>query len=142
MDGFYLPILHEDGSVEKRHFHFSTASAGQLRTDKTQFVSDEAWKKIESKMLCGLTWDAINAKGGINVNKLLAYISLSSGATDRWDNFDIDRSIVIPDFKGPVTGVMKYINPDYTYSIKEHTVYITHNDGIGMMLPSVAEIDG
>ena len=47
MNGFYLPILQEDGSCELRHFDVVTASAGQLRRDKVQCLSDDAWAKIK-----------------------------------------------------------------------------------------------
>ena len=68
MDGFIIPILHEDGRVENRHYRCLTASAGQLRRDKCIFMSDKIWKEIHKRLECGLSWDVVNAKGGINVN--------------------------------------------------------------------------
>ena len=44
--------------------------------------------------MCGLTINKINAKGGNNVNKHLAYMALTNSATDEWPEFDIDKSIV------------------------------------------------
>lgn len=137
-DGFDMPILHEDGTVEVKHYICQTASAGQLRTDKVQFLEEKAWQRIQGKIQCGLDWDTLNSKGGINVNKLMAYTALPCSATDPWD-MDIDRCIVIPDFIAPVTGQMKFLKPDYSSEIGEHTVMINHCDGCGMMLPSVSE---
>lgn len=50
----------------------------------------------------------------------------------------IDRCIVIKDFEASVTGMMKYIKPDYSSETSVQTVTINHCDGIGMMLPSVS----
>ena len=138
LDGFTMPILNEDGTVTIKRYICQTASAGQLRTDKLQFISTDMWEKIKRQMQCGMDWDTLNQKGGINVNKLMAYSALNCSATDPWD-FDIDRCIVIRDFEAPVTGLMQYIRPDYTSSIGQQTVMINHCDGIGMMLPSVSE---
>lgn len=138
MDGFDMPILNEDGTVAVKHYVCQTASAGQLRTDKVQFLEQHAWQRIQNRIQCGLDWDALNKKGGINVNKLMAYTALPCSATDPWD-MDIDRCIVIRDFEAPVTGLMKYLKPDYSSEIGEHTVKINHCDGCGMMLPCVSE---
>ena len=43
--------------------------------------------------------DKINSKGGNNVNKHLAYMALANSATDQWNDFDIDRCIVVDDFE-------------------------------------------
>lgn len=137
-DGFTMPILLDDGSVITKKYRFATASAGQLRTDKIQAISEDKWMEIESKLLCGLTFDMINELGGINANKLLAYIALASSATDPWPEMDIDRCIVVDDFEAPVSGIVDYINDDYTIERGERTTTIAHTDGCGMMLPSVS----
>lgn len=137
LDGFDMPILHEAGTVEVKHYVCQTASAGQLRTDKVQFLEEHAWKRIQGKIQCGMDWDRLNKKGGININKLMAYTALPCSATEPWD-LDIDRCIVIRDFEAPVTGQMKYLKPDYSSEVGEHTIKINHCDGCGMMLPSVS----
>ena len=121
-------------------YKFFTASAGQIRTKKTVFIKESLWKQHEASLMCGLSVDSINEQGGINVNKYLAYLALSNSATDLWEDFDIDRCIVVPDFEGAVTGLVDYID-DVTYEVerKEVTVGIEHTDGCGMMLPSVSE---
>lgn len=121
-------------------YKFFTASAGQIRTKKTVFIKESLWKQHEASLMCGLSVDSINEQGGINVNKYLAYLALSNSATDLWEDFDIDRCIVVPDFEGAVTGLVDYID-DVTYEVerKEVTVGIEHTDGCGMMLPSVSK---
>lgn len=139
LDGFILPILLPNGEVENRHFSFVTASAGQLRTDKIQCLSDAAWDKIHKHIQCGLDWDTINAKGGLNVSKLFAYSALCSGATEPWPDVDLENVIVIKDFSGNVTGMMDFINPDYTVERGVRTVEIKHSDGCGMARPDVVD---
>lgn len=116
-----------------------TASAGQIRTKKTVFIKEELWNKYEKTLMCGLTQDKINELGGINTNKYLAYLALCNSATDSFDNFDIDRSIVVPDMETVVSGVVDYID-DKTYKIERKLmdIEINHTDGCGMMLPSVS----
>lgn len=140
LDGFIIPLLQQDGTVLEKKYRFHTASAGQLRTDKIQCLSEEMWNKIHVSLECGMDWETLNKQGGINVNKFLAYTALPSSATDPWD-MSIDRCIVIRDFEAPVTGVMKYIKPDYSSVIGEQTVSINHCDGIGMMRPDVSPIN-
>ena len=138
MNGFVMPILTDNG-VEKRHYRFFSASAGQLRRDKIVLISDNAWEKVHKRLECGMTWELINERGSLNPNKYMAYLSLSSSATEEWEDFDIDRCIVIDEFKAPVTDRMMYIKPDYTYEIGVQTVVIDHTDGCGMMLPEVSK---
>lgn len=133
-DGFYMPIMMPDGAVDMRHYTVESASAGQLRTDKLFALSDEAIKKTEC-LKCGLSTEKINAKGGICVNKLLAYTSLEYSATDRWLDFNIDKSIVVPDFETEVSGRMLYINNEYKQLKGMNKVSIKHTDGAGMILP-------
>ena len=139
MNGFYMPILNRDGSVENRHYHFYTASSGQLRRDKFMAISDVVWDRVHNQLECGITWDVINAKGGINSNKLSAYEALMNSATEVWDDFNIDSVIVVDDYEGEVTDRMIYIKPDYTFEKGIQTVKITHTDGCGMMLPEISD---
>lgn len=67
-DGFTFDILKDDGTVETKKFQYLTSSAGQLRTSKISCISEEMWQKIHDRIMCGLTFEKINAKGGCNVN--------------------------------------------------------------------------
>ena len=67
LDGFTMDLLIDGNVVTKKYRYFSS-SAGQLRTDKISFVSEDMWEKIKDRIECGLTWDKINARGGMNVN--------------------------------------------------------------------------
>lgn len=119
-------------------YKYFTSSAGQIRKKKAVFIKESVWNDIEKTVMCGLTIDAINARGGNNVNKHLAYMALANSATDKWKEFDIDRCIVIDDFETNVEGIFDYIDEtDYSVTRKNGEVPIPHTDGAGMMLPSV-----
>lgn len=119
-------------------YKYFTSSAGQIRKKKAVFIKESVWNNIEKTVMCGLTIEAINAKGGNNVNKHLAYMALANSATDEWKEFDIDRCIVVDDFETNVEGVFDYIDEtDYSITRKTGEVPIPHTDGAGMMLPSV-----
>lgn len=67
VDGFTMDILVDDKVVRKKYHYFSSSS-GQLRTDKTVFLSDDIWEKLKGRIECGMDWETINARGGMNVN--------------------------------------------------------------------------
>lgn len=130
-NGFYM-------NGEK--YVFFSASAGQIRTKKFVAVKETALAGCMDKLTCGLSLDAINAKGGVNVNKYLAYLALCNSATDVWEDFDIDRCIVVDDFETNVKGLVDYIKvEDGSITRQEMDVPITHTDGCGMVLPSVSK---
>lgn len=124
----------------KEKYIYLTSSAGQIRTKKTVFIKESIWNKYEKTLMCGLTVPKINELGGINANKFLAYLALSNSATDQWNNFDIDRCIVVKDFETHVESEVDFIN-DSTYEIerKKLPIPITHTDGCGMILPKLSK---
>lgn len=134
IDGFTMDLLIDGRIVQKKYRYFAS-SAGQLRTDKLAFLSEDIWNMIKERVECGMDWKTINERGGMNVNKMLAYWSLCSSASIPWTEFDVDKVIVIPDVQAEVTDRMLYIKPDYTVEDAIRTVIINHTDGAGMYLP-------
>lgn len=133
-------LIYHGFTYKGEKYIFFTASAGQIRTKKTVFVKESVWNKHEKTIMCGLTLAAINAKGGNNPNKHLAYMALNNSATDVWEGFDIDKTIVIDDFETEVFGTYDFVD-DVEYTIKRISDYIpiTHTDGAGMMLPCMGK---
>ena len=133
-------LIHHGFMYKGEKYVYFTSSAGQIRTKKTVFVKESVWKKYEKSLMCGLTMDDINAKGGNNPNKHLAYLALANSATDVWEEFDIDKTIVIGDFETDVFGTYDLVD-DEDYSIKRVSDYvpIPHTDGAGMMLPCMGK---
>lgn len=120
----------------ERYMYF-TSSAGQIRKKKAMFIKESVWTGIERKIMCGLTIEKINAKGGNNVNKHLAYLALTNSATDEWKEFDIDKTIVIDDFETNVYGTYDFVDEtDYSVTRKNDSIPVPHTDGAGMILPN------
>ena len=121
-------------------YRYFTSSAGQIRKKKAVFIKESVWNQVEKTVMCGLTIDKINSKGGNNVNKHLAYMALANSATDQWVDFDIDRCIVINDFETNVPGTFDFIDEkDYSIERKTGLVPIPHTDGAGMILPCLMD---
>lgn len=119
-------------------YKYFTSSAGQIRKKKAVFIKESVWNNIEKTAMCGLTIENINKKGGNNVNKHLAYLALTNSAADEWDNFDINKCIVIDDFETNVYGTFDFIDEtDYSISRKTDFIPIAHTDGAGIVLPTV-----
>lgn len=142
---YYFDILKDIISngfyFQGEKYIFLTASAGQIRTKKVVFIKASTWQRIEKTMMCGLSVDIINEKGGINSNKFLAYTALNNSATDEWKEFDIDKTIVIDDFETNVLGDFDFVDEkDFSITRKRDYVPITHTDGCGMILPDAFDI--
>lgn len=130
-------LIHYGFFYNGERYIYFTSSAGQIRTKKVVFIKERIWNAHQKTIMCGLTVDSINAKGGNNTNKHLSYLALFNSATDVWENFDIDKTIVIDDFETNVYGTYDLVD-DADYSIKRMLDYvpITHTDGAGMILPN------
>jgi hypothetical protein len=139
---YYFEILKD---IVVNGFYYSnekyivlTASAGQIRTKKTVFIKERLWNEYKNTLTCGLSIREINSKGGVNINKYLAYLALINSATDKWEGFNIDKTIVVEDLETMVNGEVDFID-DKTYTITRKTmnIPIVHTDGAGMYLPSI-----
>lgn len=140
---YYLDIFKDicfyGFTYQGEKYKYFTSSAGQIRQKKAVFIKESVWNRIEKTVMCGLTVDKINAKGGNNVNKHLAYMALTTSATDAWEEFDIDKSIVIDDFETNVYGTFDFVDEtDYSITRTTDHVPIPHTDGAGMILPCVS----
>lgn len=133
-------LIYYGFTYKGEKYIYFTSSAGQIRTKKTVFIKESVWKQYEKTIMCGLTIDAINKKGGNNPNKHLAYMALTNSATDVWNEFDIDKTIVVDDFETNVYGTYDLVD-DVDYSIKRISDYVPvpHTDGAGMMLPCMGK---
>ena len=133
-------LIYYGFTYKGEKYIYFTSSAGQIRTKKTVFIKESVWKQYEKTIMCGLTIDEINKKGGNNPNKHLAYMALSNSATDEWKDFDIDKTIVVDDFETSVFGTYDLVD-DADYSIKRVSghIPIPHTDGAGMMLPCMGK---
>lgn len=135
---YFFQVFHNivrDGfTYNGEKYIFLTASAGQIRTKKAVFIKESTFNRIKMRMMCGLTVEEINEAGGTNENKFLAYLALGNSATDVWEDFDIDKSIVVDDFETEVQSEVDHISIDYTIKREVTGTVIPHMDGCGIML--------
>ncbi|MBY6996500.1 hypothetical protein FDF15_13590 [Clostridium botulinum] len=104
-----LTIVNPTG--QEQHYRFFTAGAGQTRTKKFMMIlEDEKLNKIMLTLMNGLTIEGINKQGGININKFLAYLSLNNSGSRVWNDFDIDKAIVVDDFETMVGATVDFID--------------------------------
>lgn len=140
---FYFKVLkslmNNGFTYNGEKYVYFTSSAGQIRTKKTVFIKESRWKECCNKLTCGLSIEDINSQGGMNTNKYMSYLALTNSATDLWEDFNIDKCIVVDDFETLVKGTVDFFD-DVTYEIirKEMEVPIEHTDGCGMILPSLS----
>lgn len=141
---FYFEVLESliyNGFVHNGYkYVYFASSAGQIRTKKAVFVREDLLAECWDRLTCGLTVDEVNAKGGMNLNKYNAYLALCNSATEEWEDFDIDRCIVVDDFETNVVTEVDYVD-DRDYSITRQTMPVTipHTDGAGMISPELSK---
>ncbi|MGP7815535.1 hypothetical protein ACTXGU_00075 [Niallia sp. 01092] len=127
---------------ENELYQYYTSSAGGIRNKKSIFMKKKTYEKYNKTLLCGLTIEDINKKGGMNLNKFNSYQALCLTASAPWnDTFDIDKSIVVNDFETTIYTEVDVID-DETYEIervKREPLTINHTDGAGICLPSVSD---
>lgn len=140
---FYFEVLESliyNGFCHNGYkYVYFASSAGQIRTKKAVFVREDLLNNCWDKLTCGLSVEEVNAKGGMNLNKYNAYLALCNSATEDWEDFDIDRCIVVDDFETSVVTEVDYVD-DRDYSITRQTmpVNIPHTDGAGMISPELS----
>ena len=141
---FYFEVF--ENMIHNGYYHngykyvYFASSAGQIRNKKAVFVREDLLNNAWNQLTCGLTIDEINTKGGMNINKMNAYLALCSSATEEWEDFDIDRCIVVDDFETNVVTEVDYVD-DRDYSITRQTmpVLIPHTDGAGMISTELSD---
>ena len=130
-NGFYIG--------DEKYVFFS-ASAGQIRTKKLVAVKENLLKQHWNTFTANLSIEDINSQQGMNINKYLAYLALCNSATDLWEDFDLDRCIVVDDFANSISGMVDFIDEKkYAITRQEMSLPFTQTDGCGMMLPSVSK---
>lgn len=128
-------IIKQGFNYNGEKYVLFSASAGQIRTKKFVVVKESSLKQHEKTLMCGLTIEKINEKGGVNPNKFLAYYALANSATEVWEGFDIDKAIVVEDFETVVRGEVDYIDDeDYSITRRLMDVPVPNTDGCGLVL--------
>ena len=133
--GVFEGLVKNGFTIDGVGYKFFSASAGQIRTKKAVFCQTDIIDSVWDTLSCGLSVEKINAAGGVITNKYLAYLALCNSATDVWEEFDIDKTIVVDDFETFVNGTVDYVD-DNTFTITRQSmdVLVPHMDGCGLLL--------
>lgn len=149
----YMEIYHNDIMnqiinngliIDDKKFIFYSATTGQVRNTTITLVQEEFYEKYKKQLLCGLTEEIINQKGGCNCGKFLAYKALPlSSSVLPLKEIDIDRCLVVNGLETTVSDLVKYIDidtesmviRDISNGFINKDIEIEHTDGAGMFLP-------
>lgn len=148
-----LDIVSKDNIL---HYKFFTAGAGQSRTKKFMMILDfGGLNEVMLALMCGLTIEEINDKGGMNISKFLAYLALNNSQSTVWKGFDIRKCIVVDDFETMVNATVDFVDrqtkeEEYVDKAGRHRkklvakwdidpekkmdIPIPHMDGLGLIL--------
>ncbi|BCB03511.1 RNA dependent RNA polymerase [Bacillus sp. KH172YL63] len=140
-----------------RHYQYFTSSAGMVRNKKSIFAATDVVESegFQNRIWCGLTKKKINEtkfkrkddenliENGVNLSKMGAYLALCMTSSIPFEDFDIDRAIVVPDYEKVLKGQhVNYISKKNKFKPTEDTnrsVPVNIVDGCGMMLPEVSK---
>lgn len=130
-------IIDRGIDIAGNHFIFYSSSTGQLKDQEITLLDAKFYEDNQNRLLCGLTEEIINAHGGINMGKFLAYKSLNLSLSVQTEYaVNIDEVLVVKDFESLVRGKVNYLDVD-TFNIEETEmeVPVPHMDGAGMFMP-------
>ncbi len=140
-------IIRDGIMIAGEEYMLYSATTGQVRHTTVTLIKKKFYDAHEGFLLVGLTREKINAKGGMNVGKFLAYTALPlSSSVLPEKEIDIDRCIVVKGLETVIKDKVKYIDIQQNdagqysvtdtpeeYQLKE--IEIEHTDGAGMFLP-------
>lgn len=141
----FKQILDRGLLIDGEKYVFFTSTTSQMKDSEFVLVRDTFYDKNKNKFMCGLTNNIINQKGGCNSGKYLAYkgLSLSSSINPEGYEIDIDKCIVVSDFKTVVNEDVECVDIDHEkreitgIGRRKENVEIPQTDGAGMFLPGV-----
>lgn len=137
LTGVLNQIVERGVNLDGKHYLFYTSTTGQMKETVITLVEEKYWKKNEYALMCGLTEERINSKGGINMGKYFAAKALNISNSVKYDSgVSIDEVIIVPDFKTFVSGMVNYLDVN-TLDIQEKKmeIEIEHMDGAGIFMP-------
>ena len=138
-------ILDRGLLIDDKKYIFYSSTTNQMKRGEIILVQEDFSNINQLKFMCGLTDDIINEKGGCNRGKYLAYkgLPLSSSILPEDYEIDIDKCLLVPDFKTIVNEMVECIDIDHEkreiigIQKRMEGVEVPHTDGCGMFLPGV-----
>lgn len=130
-------IIDRGVDIDGVHYIFYTSSTNQMKNAEITLLEEKFWNENKSGLMCGLTEDIINSKGGINMGKFFSAKALNMSNSIAFDSgVNIDEVIIVKDFKTLVSGMVNYLDIDtLNVTEQEKSIPIEHMDGAGMFIP-------
>lgn len=137
MVGVLKQIIDRGVDIDGVHYVFYTSSTNQMKNAEITLLEADFWNKNKSILMCGLTEEIINSKGGINMGKFFAAKALNmSNSIIYDDSVSIDDVIIVKDFKTVVQGMTNFLDVEtLKITAEEKEVPIEHMDGAGIFIP-------
>lgn len=141
----FKQILDRGLFIDDKKYIFYSSTTNQMKNGEFVLLEEDFYNKNQGKFMCGLTDDIINEKGGCNSGKYLAYkgLPLSSSIAPEKYYIDIDKCLVVPDFKTMINEEVEtigidHIKREYTgIERRKEDIEIPQTDGAGMFLPGL-----
>lgn len=138
-------ILERGLLIDGKKYIFFSSTTNQMKNGEFVLIEEGFHNENQGKFMCGLTDSIINWKGGCNSGKYLAYkgLPLSSSINPEKYRIDIDKCLVVPDFKTMVNEEVETIGIDHIrreftgIERRKEDVEIPQTDGAGMFLPGL-----
>lgn len=130
-------IIDRGVDIDGKHYIFYTSSTGQMKDTEITLFEEGYWNANKEFLMCGLTDEKINDKGGINMGKYFSAKALNISNSVKFDvDISIDDVIIVPDFKTTIKGMVNHLDIS-TLDIeqKEEDIEIEHMDGAGCFIP-------
>lgn len=141
----FKQILDRGLLIDRKKYIFYSSTTNQMKNGEFVLLEEDFYNKNQGKFMCGLTNDIINDKGGCNSGKYLAYkgLPLSASIDPKKYYINIDKCLVVPDFKTMINEEVEvigidHINHEFTgIERREENIEIPQTDGAGMFLPGL-----
>lgn len=140
-------VLHQIADrgldIDGQHYIFYSSTTNQMKRGECILLKEDFYKEHEQEIMLGLTDDIVNAKGGCNIGKRLAYngLLLSTSFIPEGYELTLDDCLVVPDFETIINEKVECIDHDdnsiTNISVRNENVKIPQTDGAGVFLPGV-----
>lgn len=136
-------IIERGLDIDGQHYIFYTSTTNQMKRGESILLKEDFCKEHEQEIMLGLTDDVVNAKGGCNIGKRLAYngLLLSTSFIPNDYKLTLDDCLIVPDFETIINEKVECIdhnnNSITNISVRNKDIKIPQTDGAGIFLPGV-----
>lgn len=134
-------IIERGLDIDGQHYIFYTSTTNQMKRGESILLKEDFCKEHEQEIMLGVTDDVVNAKGGCNIGKRLAYngLLLSTSFIPNDYQLTLDNCLIVPDFETIINEKVECIdhnnNSITNISVRNKDIKIPQTDGAGMFLP-------